>query len=78
MTAMAKIGLVAPREVPPSAALYQSMVPPVSMVAEMLALPVPQIKPRLPVTLGAAGTALMVTGTAFLRSDTQPVATNLD
>jgi len=70
-----KLFELACNNVPPDAASYQSMVSPTPGVAEIATVPVPHLKPPVPV--GTAGTAFTVAITAVLVADVHPVVASL-
>jgi hypothetical protein len=71
MPGVAKLEPV-PNNVPPVDALYQSMVVPAALVAEMVTEPGPHLEAPTG-EVAAVGTALMIAVTAVLFAETQPV-----
>jgi len=71
MPGVAKLEPV-PNNAPPVAALYQSMVVPAALVAEMVTEPGPHLE-ALTGEVAGAGTALMIAVTAVLLAETHPV-----
>jgi hypothetical protein len=61
-----------PNNVPPLDALYQSIVVPAALVAEIVTEPGPHLEALIG-EVAAAGTALTVAVTAVLVAETQPV-----
>lgn len=61
-----------PSNVPPDAILYQSMVVPLGLVADIVTIPVPHLDPLMG-KVGAPGKGLTVAVTGVLVEDMQPV-----